>query len=173
MFMSLYKSDKIYPIDVMKETRDINVKDNSNDWKYVVGFFAIMFLIFIILIINVFKKDDNKNLENINEENSVISNMNDSIIENVVETEDGYKKEYIYYTIVKEKKVVITSTGSRMYLISCEDESIDEYEFIEIGVQLYNQINLDDSIKITRTIFYNKKDEKLYHEDLVEKINMF
>ena len=60
-----------------------------------------------------------------------------------------------------------------MYLISCEDESIDEYEFIEIGVQLYNQINLDDSIKITRTIFYNKKDEKLYHEDLVEKINMF
>lgn len=171
--MSLYKRDKIYPIDVMKECRDINVKDNSNDWKYVVGFFSIMFLIFIIMIACMFNKDEDKNLENINEENSVVQNINDSIIENIVETDDGYKKEYIYYTTVKEKKVVITSTGSRMYLISCEDNSFDEYEFIEIGVQLYNQVNLDDSIKITRTIFYNKQDEKLYHEDLVEKINMF
>ena len=171
--MSLYKSDKIYPIDVMKECREINVKDNSNDWKYVVGFFSIMFLIFIFMICSIFNKNEDKKLENTNKENSVIHNMSDSIIENVIETEDGYKKEYIYYTTVKEKKVVITSTGSRMYLISCEDNSFDEYEFIEIGVQLYNQVNLEDSIKITRTIYYNKQEEKLYHEDLVEKINMF
>ena len=157
----------------MKECREINVKDNSNDWKYVVGFFSIMFLIFIFMICSIFNKNEDKKLENTNKENSVIHNMSDSIIENVIETEDGYKKEYIYYTTVKEKKVVITSTGSRMYLISCEDNSFDEYEFIEIGVQLYNQVNLEDSIKITRTIYYNKQEEKLYHEDLVEKINMF
>lgn len=170
--MSLYKSDKIYPIDVMKECRDVKVKDNSNDWKYVVGFFSIILLIFIILCFSIFGKDKEKNQNNI-EDNSVIENISDSIIQNVVETDDGYKKEFIYYTIVKEKKVIIKSTGARMYLISCEDDSFDEYEFIEVGIQLYNELNINDSIKITRNIFFNEKDEKLYHEDIIEKINKF
>lgn len=170
--MSLYKSDKIYPIDVMKECRDVKVKDNSNDWKYVVGFFSIILLIFIILCFSIFGKDKEKNQNNI-EDNSVIENISDSVIQNVVETDDGYKKEFIYYTIVKEKKVIIKSTGARMYLISCEDDSFDEYEFIEVGIQLYNELNINDSIKITRNIFFNKKDEKLYHEDIIEKINKF
>ena len=60
-----------------------------------------------------------------------------------------------------------------MYLISCEDDSFDEYEFIEVGIQLYNELNINDSIKITRNIFFNEKDEKLYHEDIIEKINKF
>lgn len=170
--MSLYKSDKIYPIDVMKECRDVKVKDNSNDWKYVVGFFSIILLIFIILCFSIFGKDKEKNQNNI-EDNSVIENISDSVIQNVVETDDGYKKEFIYYTIVKEKKVIIKSTGARMYLISCEDDSFDEYEFIEVGIQLYNELNINDSIKITRNIFFNEKDEKLYHEDIIEKINKF
>lgn len=170
--MSLYKSDKIYPIDVMKECRDVKVKDNSNDWKYVVGFFSIILLIFIILCFSIFGKDKEKNQNNI-EDNSVIENISDSVIQNVVETDDGYKKEFIYYTIVKEKKVIIKSTGARMYLISCEDNSFDEYEFIEVGIQLYNELNINDSIKITRNIFFNEKDEKLYHEDIIEKINKF
>lgn len=170
--MSLYKSDKIYPIDVMKECRDVKVKDNSNDWKYVVGFFSVILLIFIILCFNIFGKDKEKNQDNI-EENSVIENISDSVIQNVIETDDGYKKEFIYYTTVIEKKVVITSTGARMYLISCEDDSFDEYEFIEVGIQLYNELNINDSIKITRNIFFNEKDEKLYHEDIIEKINKF
>ena len=170
--MSLYKSDKIYPIDVMKECRDVKVKDNSNDWKYVVGFFSIILLIFIILCFSIFGKDKDKNQNNI-EDNSVIENISDSVIQNVVETDDGYKKEFIYYTIVKEKKVIIKSTGARMYLISCEDDSFDEYEFIEVGIQLYNELNINDSIKITRNIFFNEKDEKLYHEDIIEKINKF
>ena len=97
--MSLYKSDKIYPIDVMKECRDVKVKDNSNDWKYVVGFFSIILLIFIILCFSIFGKDKEKNQNNI-EDNSVIENISDSVIQNVVETDDGYKKEFIYYTIV-------------------------------------------------------------------------
>lgn len=166
--MSLYKSDKVYPIDVMKECRDVNVKDNSNDWKYVIGFFSIILIIFIILSINIFGKDKDNN-----KENSVIENISDSVIQNVVETNDGYKREFIYYTVVKEKRVVITSTGARMYLISCEDESFDEYEFIEIGIQLYNELKIADSIKITRNIFFNEKEEKLYHEDIIEKINKF
>ena len=167
--MQLYRNDKSYPIDVLNDKKNIKVKDNSNDWKYVVGFFGIIFLIIIIFIVNIFISNNTDN----NEKDKKIENVNDSVIQNTVKTDDGYKEEYIYYTAVKEKKIVIKSTGSRMYLISCKDDSLDNYEYIEIGVQLYNGLNIDDNVKIIRTIYYNNKKEKLYHEDIVEKINKF
>ena len=91
----------------------------------------------------------------------------------MVETENGYKEEIIFYSTVKEKQVVIKASGSRMYLISCNDDVLADYDFIEIGIQLYNDLEVNDNIKVISTIYYNKNKEKLYHDDLVEKINMF
>ena len=177
--MSLYKSDKIYPIDVMKETRDINVKDNSNDWKYILSFIGIITLLILIVLFSAFapKDKDKKNDKNQKLNSNINSELNqtdyDKIIQNMVETENGYKEEIIFYSTVKEKQVVIKASGSRMYLISCNDDVLADYDFIEIGIQLYNDLEVNDNIKVIRTIYYNKNKEKLYHDDLVEKINMF
>lgn len=169
--MQSYRNDRSYPIDIMNDERNIKVKDNSNDWKYILAFFGIIFLIIVIFIVNLFIPNDSSDNEKENKIENV--NVNETVIQTVTETDDGYKEEYICYTTIKDKKVVIKSSGSRMYLISCNDNVLNDYEYIEIGIQLYNGLDINDNVKIIKTIYYDKNDNKLYCDEEIEKINKF
>lgn len=175
----LYRDDNYYPVDVSGNEYNVRVKDNSNDWKYILSFIGIITLLIFIILFSAFspkdndKKNDKKQKLNSNINSELNQTDYDKVIQNMVENENGYKEEIIFYSTVKEKQVVIKASGSRMYMISCNDDVLADYDFIEIGIQLYNNLEVNDNIKVIRTIYYNKNKEKLYHDDLVEKINMF
>ena len=124
----LYRDDNYYPVDVSGNEYKVRVKDNSNDWKYILSFIGIITLLILIVLFSAFapKDKDKKNDKNQKLNSNINSELNQT-----------------------------------------------DYDFIEIGIQLYNDLEVNDNIKVIRTIYYNKNKEKLYHDDLVEKINMF
>lgn len=176
--MQLFRDENYYPVDVNNNERNVRVKDNSNDWKYILFFIGIIFLLIIIVISKLLfpsnkGNEDEKKKQNSNINSELKQEDYDKVIQNMNETEDGFKEEIIFYTTVENKKVVIKSSGSRMYMISCKDNVLADYEYIETGIQFYNDIEINDNIKVIRTIYYDKNKQKLYHDDLVEKINKF
>lgn len=163
--------DNYYPVSL--KNRNHEVKDNRNDALYIIIFFMILLIIFIIFIVFFFSSGNNEN-EIENNVNNISQNENiDEALQNIIETEDGYKIEEDFYTKIKDKKLVISNSGSRMYLISFENSDINEYEYIEISNVLYNNLEIGDDIKIMRTTYYNKSDIKLYYDDFLEDINVY
>lgn len=159
-------NDEYYPMNL--KNKSYTVKSNKNDALYVVIFFTILLIIFIIFIFWGFGSNDNNKNNSKKQENNIEEHM-----QNIIETEDGYKIEEDFYTKIKDKKLVISSSGSRMYLVSFENSEINEYEFIEVSNIFYNNVEIGDDIKIMRTTHYDNNDLKLYHDDFIEEIDVY
>ena len=62
----LYRDDNYYPVDVSGNEYKVRVKDNSNDWKYILSFIGIITLLILIVLFSAFapKDKDKKNDKN-------------------------------------------------------------------------------------------------------------
>ncbi len=96
----------------------------------------------IILVVVVYNSFFNKN---------EYADLTDS---SLVETKDGYKKEYEFETVVKSKKVYNEKNG-KVYKITCYDKK--EKFVIEVGNYKYNKLDIDEKIKVTGVSYYDKK----------------
>ena len=169
--MNPYRDNNYYPVDYNNKDKQVRVKDNSNDLKYFLITISIIIFVIILCFINIIIPDNNEN--NKDKKHNKNGNELENITQTIIETEDGYKEETIFYTSVKDKMIVSSSVGSRRYLISYDNNSFNDYEFVEIGIQLYNDLEIGDKIKIVKTVYYNDKDKKLYVDNYIEKIKMF
>lgn len=136
--------------------KDNTLKEDNKD-KNIVGLvvaivIAVVVIFSLIVVYNSFFNDN------------VYVDLNDP---DLVETEDGYKKSVEFETIVDKKEVVNEKEGKK-YMITCYDED-DKYE-IEVGNYIYRNLEIDEEIKVTGTIYYDEDGLRISYDYQVESL---
>lgn len=120
-----------------------NPKNEEVKDKNIIGFVvaivvAILVLVLLVVIYNSFFNDN------------VYADLNDP---DLVETKDGYKKSVEFETTVDKKEIINEKKGKK-YMITCYDGK-EKYE-IEVGNYIYRNLEIEEEIKVTGTIYYDE-----------------
>lgn len=137
--------------------KKVNPKNEESKDKNTIGFvvaivIAIVVIFLLIIIYNAFFNEN------------VYVDLNDP---DVVETKDGYKKSVEFETTV-DKKEIINEKKSKKYMITCYD-SKEKYE-IEVGNYIYRNLEIDEEIKVTGTIYYDESGLRTSFDYQVESL---
>ncbi len=95
---------------------------------------------------------------------------------NLIKTEHGYKEELVIEetTIIKKYIKNHKPQGQRTtrttYNVIYYNEELKENVEVNVGKTKYNEFNVGDKIKATRTVYYTKSGLRQNYEDSVEKI---
>ncbi len=137
----------------VKVEKDNNVKKENNVLSFIIrAVIAIAFLALIVFIYNYFYNDN------------VYVDLNDP---ELIETEDGYKKDINFDTVVDSKKIN-RDKGKKDYVIICYDGD-EKYEIV-VGNYLYNKLLDEEKINVKGSIFYDKKGKRLSYDYEVKSL---
>ena len=137
--------------------KKVNPKNEERKDKNTIGFVVaiVIAIVVIFLLIVVYNAFFNEN---------VYVDLNDP---NVVETKDGYKKDVEFETTVDSKRIDNEKKGKK-YIIICYDGK-EKYE-IEVGNYIYRNLEKDEKIKVTGTIYYDESGLRTSFDYQVESL---
>lgn len=113
---------------------------------------ALAFLFLVIFIYNTFFN------------NNHYVDLNDP---DLVEIIDGYKKEVSFDTVVNSKRIE-KDKSSKNYIIVCYDGK-EKYE-IKVGNYIYKNLEVEEKINVSGSIFYDKKGLRLSYDYQVRSL---
>lgn len=96
---------------------------------------------------------------------------------NLIKTEKGYKEELVIEetTIINKyrpRKQLIRPMGhGKKYTIEYYNEELSESIIVPITKQQYDELDIGDRIKVTRTVTYTKGGFRINYKDTVEKLD--
>lgn len=136
--------------------KNISNDDKLKD-KNIIGFIVAIFvaILVIILCVVVYNSYFNKN---------VYADLNDPT---VVEIKDGYKQEVSFETVVDKKEIINEKKGKK-YMIICLNKK-EKYE-IEVGNYIYRNLEIDEPIKVSGVIYYDKEGLRTSYDYHVESL---
>ena len=137
--------------------KKVNPKNEESKDKNTIGFVVaiVIAIVVIFLLIVIYNSFFNEN---------VYVDLNDP---NVIETKDGYKKNVEFETTVDNKRIDNEKKGKK-YIIICFDGK-EKYE-IEVGNYIYRNLEIDEDIKVTGAIYYDKSGLRTSFDYQVESL---
>lgn len=136
--------------------KEIPNKEDKKD-KNVIGFIVaiVVAILVIVSVIVIYNNFFNSN---------VYVDLNDP---DLIETEDGFKKDVSFETVVADKEIVYEGKKKK-YTITCLNQK-EEY-VIEVGNYLYSHLEIDEEIKVYGTVYYDKDGLRLSYDYQVESL---
>lgn len=135
------------------------MKDNTEKKENKILNFIIrlvMVIVAFILIVVVYNVGFNQN---------EYIDLNDP---DLIETDDGYKKEVDFESTVADKEI-IKDNKKKKYIIYCYDKNEKKYK-VEVGNYIYSKLSIDEEIRVFGATYYNKKGLYLDYEYSVESL---
>ena len=95
---------------------------------------------------------------------------------NLIKTEHGYKEELVIEetTIIKKYIKKHKPQGQKItrttYNVMYYNEELKDNVAVNVGKNKYDEFNVGDKVKATRTVYYTKDGLRIDYEDSIEKI---